>query len=194
MKFKFVDMKYLNEHNPYALVLLDGNHKITHFAYQDQFYPALFGYSFKSPEEEDHGIHIGFVHDSAFFTEDYNQWRSIDPFFDSFPTQIIHDPIEELSAGNTSGLDIHFADVTTTSKFLWRSNVNYASREKVRNKSALIVLNSKSDICFIAQSLKFCYVLPEEVEIHKIYDSPQECKIKDSQDFYFDGEHVWEKV
>ena len=106
----------------------------------------------------------------------------------------MQDPIKELSEENRSGLTIQVADITTTAKFLWRSNHEYGSREKVRNNSALIVINSENAICFIAQSLKFNYVLPSEVTINKIYESRVDCGIKDGREFEFDSEFVWEKI
>lgn len=191
MHFKFVEIIDGMEYNDSALVLLNQRREITHVARQGDFF-QVHNYDFGDRPSENAGTTIRRVFDPLYFTEHYNQWQTYNLFLP--PNQIVQDPIEELSEENRSGLTIHVADITTTAKFLWRSNHNYASEEKVRNKSALIVINSENAICFIAQSLKFNYVLPSEVIINKIYESRADCNIMNGKDFEFDSEFVWEKI
>ena len=61
-----------------------------------------------------------------------------------------------------------FADITVYADDLWRSGNGYASRMPVRNKSALVCINEKSEIVFIAQAHKFRKVSPEELVVHKL--------------------------
>lgn len=191
MHFKYVEIIDGMEYNDSALVLLNQERKITHVARYGDLFP-VHNYDFGPSPSENAGTTVRRVFDSLYFTEFYNQWQPYKSF--SLPNQIVQDPIEELSEENESGLTIQFADITTTAKFLWRSNLNYANKEKVRNKSALIVINSEDKICFIAQSLKFNYVLPSEVAINKIYESRTDCNIIDGKEFEFDSEFVWEKI
>ena len=191
MHFKFVEIIDGSEYNNTALVLLNQKREITHVARQGDLFP-VHNYDFCDRPSENAGTTIRRVFDSLYFTEHYNRWEIYNLFLP--PQQIVYDPIEELSEENESGLTIQFADITTTAKFLWRSNHNYGRKEKVRNKSALIVINSENAICFIAQSLKFNYVIPSEVTINKIYESRADCGIKNGREFEFDSEFVWEKI
>ena len=193
MHFKFVEIIDGNEYNDSALVLLNQKRDITHVARHGELFPVP-NYDFRQRQSRDAGTTIRRVFDSLYFTEQYNRWEIYNPL--SLVTHQFADenPVRDLSEENRSGLTIQIADITTTAKFLWRSNHEYGSREKVRNKSALIVINSENAICFIAQSLKFNYVLPSEVTINKIYESREDCGIKGGREFEFDSEFVWEKM
>lgn len=63
--------------------------------------------------------------------------------------------------------ELVFADITVYADDLWRSG-GYASKERVRNKSALVCINAESEIIFIAQAHKFRKVFPEELVVHKL--------------------------
>lgn len=63
--------------------------------------------------------------------------------------------------------ELVFADITVYANDLWRSG-GYASKERVRNKSALVCINAESEIIFIAQAHKFRKVSPEELFVHKL--------------------------
>lgn len=191
MYFKFVEIIDGEQYNESALVLLNEKRNITHVARCGSLFP-VHGYGFGQNQSEEFGTTIRHVFDSHYFTEQYNRWQTYNSYLP--PNQIVQDPIEELFEENRNGLTILVADVTTTAKFLWRSNPNYASKDKVHNKSALIVINSENKICFVAQSLKFNYVLPSEVTINKIYKNRADCNIIDGNDFEFDNQFVWETL
>lgn len=193
MHFKFVEIIDGNEYNESALVLLNQKRKITHVARQGDLFPVP-NYDFGQRQSRYAGTTIRRVFDSLYFTEQYNRWEIYETSSLVNHQFVDEDPIRELSEENESGLTIKVADIKTTAKFLWRSNHEYGSKEPVRNKSALIVINSENAICFIAQSLKFNYVLPSEVIINKIYESRADCNIMDGKEFEFDSKFVWEKI
>ena len=63
--------------------------------------------------------------------------------------------------------DLVFADITVDADDLWLSG-GYASKERVRNKSALVCINAEFEIIFIAQAHKFRQVSPKELVVHKL--------------------------
>ena len=64
---------------------------------------------------------------------------------------------------------IVFADITVYAGDMFeRNRGNYASKELVRNKSALVCINAESEILFVAQANKFRKVSPQELVVHKL--------------------------
>lgn len=193
MHFKFVEISLSFEYNQWALVLLDDDRNITHYAYQGEFRP-IGTYCFNRMPNQNYNATIQFVYDSLFFDENYSVWKNRSLISESYFQGINQNPIEELLDENTSGLHIQFANITTTAKFLWRCNHNYGSKMSVRNKSALIVKNSEDNICFIAQGYKFNYVLPSEVTINQVYMQKKDVNILKIKHFEFDTQYVWLKI
>lgn len=91
-----------------------------------------------------------------------------------------------------------FADITVYAHDLWKTNPNYASKEPVRNKSALVRIKAGREILFVAQANKFRKVSRQELVVHKLPQTKDKLAYKTrslTKDIEFD--HLnwsWEKT
>ena len=184
MNFAFVSMEYQELGYPLknenALVLLNQDNQPTHVAYQGEFHPLGSWIPNLSRDMRDKiarsGQHIEIkfqpyarakiINSSQHnnFHLNYESWEILNIFGEDVE---LYNPIFVLPFKNPQE-KLVFADITVYAGDMYKQNPNYASKTPVRNKSALVCINAKSEIVYVAQAGKFRKVSPEELVLHKI--------------------------
>ena len=188
MNFAFVSMEYQELgfplKNENALVILNEDNEPAYVAHRGEFKQLGTWIPNLSRDMRNRitqsGLHIdiqfeplarakiidGSKHNDLYLN--YESWQEIRHFgkevdlYNSISVSPFENPQQKLV----------FADITVYADDLWRSG-GYASKELVRNKSALVCINAESEIIFIAQAHKFRKVSLEELIVHKLPQRPK---------------------
>ena len=185
MNFAFVSMEYQDigfpMKNENALVILNEENQPTYVAHRGEFKQLGTWVPNLSREMRDriiqHGSHIdikflpaarakiisGSQHSNLHL--EYESWQE-GSIWDEVMEVELYSPVS-VSPFENPQQKLVFADITVYADDLWESG-GYASKERVRNKSALVCINAESEIVFIAQAHKFRKVSPEELVVHKL--------------------------
>ena len=182
MNFAFVSMEYQELgfplKNENALVILNEDNQPTHVAHAGEF-NQLGTWIPKLSRDRiiQSGSHIdikfqpdafakiirGFQHSNLHL--EYESWQEFRHFGEDVE---LYNPVSVIPFSNPQK-KLVFADITVYAGDMHDLNRgNYASREPVRNKSALVCINTESEIIFVAQARKFREVSPEELVVHKL--------------------------
>ena len=185
MKFAFVSMEYQESgfplKNENALVILNEENQPTHVAHggvfkqlgtwipnfsrdmRDRIIQRGLSIDIKFQPDARAKIISGFQHSNLHL--EYESWQE-GTIWDEDMEVELYNPIS-VSPFENPQQKLVFADITVYADDLWKSG-GYASKERVRNKSALVCINAESEIIFIAQAHKFRKVSSEELIVHKL--------------------------
>ena len=209
MNFAFVSMEYQEIgfplKNENALVILNRDNEPAYVAHRGEF--KQLGTWIPSPHVDTEfppRIHVdteflpharakiigGSQHSNLHL--EYESWQQKGTIWDENMEVELYNPIS-VSPFENPQQKLVFADITVYADDLWKSG-GYASREPVRNKSALVCINAESEIIFIAQAHKFRKVSHEELVVHKLPQDPKYKRYSIAKHIEFD--HLnwsWEK-
>ena len=185
MNFAFVSMEYQELgfplKNENALVILNEDHQPTYVAHAGVFKQLGAWIPNLSRDIRDRIIKSGKHIDIQFQPDakakiingsqdnnlhlNYESWQEFRHLGDDVE---LYNPIS-VSPFENPQQKLVFADITVYAGDMYKLNPgNYASREPVRNRSALVCINAESKIIFVAQAGKFRKVSPEELVVHKL--------------------------
>ena len=194
MRFAFVDIIINTSRDTFpnlnrsALVKINTYGEASHVAYYNRFYPL--GYRNLIISEEFTGTLFAQIikqHDNQFFTPEINSWEDIKthrlvPVYKPF--HIKYQPNFNRRIG--------IADLTMEATYLAERNPNFASKDKVRNRQALVVYDESEEITHVLQAARFRDVDTEEITLHKSYDTTEQCGFQYNKSFEFDN--TWENL
>lgn len=212
MKFAFVSMEYQElgppMKNENALVILNEENQPTHVAYNGEFNQLGRWTPNLTREMRDRmiqrvPIHIqyeplafakiinGSQHSNLHL--EYESWQEATTWDENRHVEL-YSPVS-VSPFENPQQKLVFADITVYADDLWRSG-GYASKELVRNKSALVCINAESEIIFVAQAHKFREVSPEKLIVDKLpQDENSLNKDQHTKNIQFDHlRRSWEKI
>ena len=185
MNFAFVSMEYQGSgfplKNENALVALNEDNIPTHVAHAGEFRQLGTWIPNLSRDMHDRiiqsGSHIDIKFQPDAFAKiirgsqhsnlhlEYESWQEFRHFGEDVE---LYNPVSVIPFSNPQQ-KLVFADITVYAGDMYDLNRgNYASRDLVRNKSALVCINTESEIIFVAQARKFREVSPEELVVHKL--------------------------
>ena len=194
MRFAFVDIIINTSRDTFpnlnrsALIKINMYGEASHVAYYNRFYPL--GYRNLIIAEEFTGTLFAQIikqHHNQFFTPEINSWEDIKthrrvPVYKPF--HIEYQPNFNRRIG--------IADLTMEATYLAECNLNFASKDKVRNRQALVVYDESEEITHVLQAAKFREVDSEEITVHKSYDTTEQCGFQYNKSFEFDN--TWENL
>ena len=211
MKFAFVSMEYQDigfpMKNENALVILNEENQPTHVAHRGVFKQLGTWIPNLSRDMRDRIIQSGSHIDIKFLPDarakiiSGSQHSNLHLEYESWQEGTIWDEDMEVELYNPISVPpfenpeqkLVFADITVYANDLWKSG-GYFEREPVRNKSALVCINAKSEIIFIAQAHKFRTVSPEELVVHKLPQNPNDLTYKVYPIEFDDLSWSWKKT
>ena len=185
MNFAFVSMEFQELgfplKNENALVILNEDNQPTHVAHAGEFKQLGTWIPNLSSDMRDriiqNGSHIDIKFRPDAFAKiirgsqhsnlhlEYESWQEFRHFGEDVES---YNPVSVIPFSNPQE-KLVFADITVYAGDMYDLNRgNYASRELVRNKSALVCINTELEIIFVAQARKFREVSPEELVVHKL--------------------------
>ena len=194
MRFTFVDIIINTSRDTFpnlnrsALVKINMYGEASHVAYYNRFYPL--GYRHLIIAEEFTGTLFAQIikqHDNQFFTPEINSWEDIK----THRRVPVYKPIHIKYQPNFNRR-IGIADITMEATYLAECNLNFALKDKVRNRHALVVYDESEEITHVLQAAKFREVDAKEITLHKSYDTTEQCGFRYNKSFEFDN--TWENL